>query len=68
MDYVTRYFFAQQRFFLEQAAFLISYLKEGNALNASFEKLLKTFDYNQAMMLSMLNTYVDSHNSSASQQ
>jgi len=60
MDYVTRYFFAQQRFFLEQTAFFVSCLKEKKALDADLEKFLEKFDYNQASALSMLNTYAAS--------
>ncbi len=60
MDYATRYFFAQQRFFLEQAAFLISCFKDGYASTASFEKFLEIFNCNQVTMLSTLNSFADS--------
>lgn len=62
MNYADRYFFAQQRFFLEQTAFFVSCLKEKKVLDADLEKFLEKFDCNLASTLSMLNTY------SASQQ
>lgn len=59
MDYITQYYFAQQRFFLEQAAFLVSCFKAGYASSASFEKFIETFDCNRKGLLPVLNSFAD---------
>ncbi len=71
MDYNMQYFFKQQKFFLDQVAYLQSRLKLRKALDAEIEELLEKIDHNQIILSSDLNNLIASQetdNSSASQQ
>ncbi len=58
MNYVYRFLFAKEKYFLEEAAFTVSHFKEKTVLDASLERLLDRFFADQAEAIALLDAYV----------
>jgi len=71
MGFDMQYFLKQQRFFMDQVAYLQSRMKLKVALEAEIEELMKKIELNQALLNSMINnikTALESDDSSKSPQ